>query len=635
MKQFKNIIAVGLIALISFSCEEYLDKSPDLGLTADVVYTDYYNFKGAVDRVNLLVHNYVHDRFDYGQEIGTYSDECQHVNPTTNIVTRVNTGDWYDLAAPGFRWSMGDNNSGVGNSNSTSSEFDQRLTYREVPAEATVGIRACNQILEHAHLLTTFPEESAYSAEELRGQLLGQTYFLRGWFYFMLIRDFGGIPNMQESFGTDDNFDVVRPTYQQSSEWVIQDLDSAIMYLPDSWQKTESRDAGRVTKTSARAVKEMVLLYAASPNYNIPREQSLSFSGTPTYNLEIAKKALKANVEALNSAAAHYRYRFMGGDEYANIFYRLGSNGISDEGIFQPYVSWYGINQQNNNTGTAWYIPYFDGGWKAACVVPTQNAVDWYETADGYRMEDAASNSSTWDPGHPYANRDPRLKNNIFCHGDKMLTVKTKSFLGNLPAVLEADQPNGKHFQFDSGNSLTFSGYYYAGKFRWPGANNADKTRGYVRIFSLIRYTQLYLDFAELANELYGPEGAVPEATGSVSGLTALGAINKVRNRVGMPDVHTMYYPDKPAFRDYIREERARELFSEQHRWWDLKRWRIAHEVLANGVDGAYITKNGSGGFNFGRTKIGDRVFTNKHYWYPFPPSTINMMENFEQNPGW
>ena len=83
----------------------------------------------------------------------------------------------------------------------------------------------------------------------------------------MLIRDFGGMPNMQKSFSTDEDFDVARPTYQESNEWVIQDLDSAIMYLPDSWQRTESRDAGRVTKTSARAVKEMALLYAASPNF--------------------------------------------------------------------------------------------------------------------------------------------------------------------------------------------------------------------------------------------------------------------------------------------------------------------------------------------------------------------------------
>jgi len=635
MKKFKNIIAIGLVALVSFSCEEYLDKSPDLGLTPEKVFGDYYNFKGAVDRVNLLVHNYAHDRFDYGQEIGTYSDECQHVNASSTIVKRVNAGDWYGLNAPGFRWSMGNNNDGVGNNSSNSSEFEFRLSYREVPAEAAVGIRACNQILENAHFLTNFPEESEYTKEELRGQLIGQTYFLRGWFYFMLIRDFGGMPNMQRSFGVDEDFDQPRPTYQESSAWAVQDLDSAIMYLPESWQKTATRDEGRVDKTSARAVKEMILLYAASPNYNISREESLGFSGTPTYNTTMAKKALVANVEALNSAAAHYRYRFATNlTEYTNVFYRQGTNGVSPEGVFQPYISNASINLQGQQTGTAWYIPYFDGGWAGACVVPTQNAVDWYGTADGYELKDAAANGSTWNATTPYANRDPRLKNNIFCHGDQMLTVSATTNRGNLGKILQANQPNGKHYVYDTSNSLTFTGYYHAGKFRWPGCNLADKARGYVRTFSLIRYSQLYLDFAELANELYGPNVTVPEATGAVAGLTALGAIKKIRDRFNLP-TPAMYYADKETFRDFIRAERARELFSEEHRWWDLKRWRIAHEVLANGVDGAYITAKSGGGFNYGKQKIGERVFTNRQYWYPFPPSTINMMANFEQNPGW
>jgi len=641
MKQYIKIFGILLTVLVVTSCEDYLDKSPELGLTTEKIYSDYYSFKGVVDRANLLVHNYAHDRFDYGQEIGTYSDECQHVNPASGVVKNVNNGDWFDYNGAGFRWYMGNSeNEGIGSDESpqgvdNSAEFQFRLQNREVPAEASVGIRACNQILENKDLLQIFPEESEYTKEELKGQLVGQAYFLRGWFYFMLIRDFGGLPDLRRTFSVDENFDVERPSYQQCTEWIVEDLDSAIYHLPNDWQKTESRDAGRVTKTSARAVKEMVLLYAASPNYNIPRSQSLDFNGVPEYNLVIADEALRANVEALNSADAHYRYRFMNGEaEYKSIFYRLGTNGVSDEGLFQPYISNASINLQAQNTGTAWYIPFFDGGWKNTFVVPTQNAVDWYETADGYRIEDAAL-SSVYDPKNPYNNRDWRLKNNIFCHGDKMLVNKKVTTNGGLGQFLQANQPNGQHFAYESGLSNTFSGYYHAGKFRWPGNNQADRTRNYVRTFSLIRYTQLYLDYAELANELYGPTGVVPFADGAASGLTALGAINKVRNRVGMPDVRSMYYVDKETFRDYIREERARELFSEQHRWWDLRRWRVAHEVLSKGIYGAYITEDGSGGFNFGKQKIGDRIFENKHYWYPFPSTTINMMKIFEQNPGW
>lgn len=634
MKKLNKILALMLLIPVLFSCEDYLDKSPEMGLTEEKIYSDYYTFKGAVDRVNLLVHNYAHDRFDYGQEVGAFSDECQHVNPASGINKNANTGDWFDWQGPHTRWTMGNSqNEGIATNDGGSSEFNFRLQTREVPAEASVGIRACNQILANADLLKSFPEESEYTAQELKGQLVGQAFFLRGWFYFMLIRDFGGLPNMQTAFSVDEDFDVERPSYLESNEWLIQDLDSAIMYLPESWERTESRDAGRITKTTAKAVKAMALLYAASPHYNIPRSQSLSFNGTPTYNQEKAREALVACNEALNSALGHYRYELMPQNQYNDIFYRLGTNGISNEGIFQPYVSNATVNLQGNNTGTAWYLPHFDGGW-GNYVVPTQNAVDWYETADGYKIEDAAM-SSVWDPTDPYNNRDPRLKNNIFCHGDKMLTIKNKSFRGNLPPELESNEPNGKHYKYVKGKSRTYSGYFHAGKFRWPGNNKADKTNGYARTFSLIRFTQLYLDFAELANELYGPSAAVPEATGSIAGLTALNAINIIRDRVGMVDVQSIYSTDKATFRDYIRDERARELYSEQHRWWDLKRWRIAHEVLPQGIYGAYITEDGSGGFTYSTQKIAERVFENKHYWYPFPSSTINMMSKFEQNPGW
>jgi len=634
MKQYK-LLAIWLFFISTlYGCEDYLDKSPDMGLDAEDVYSDYYSFKGAVDRAVGLLHNYVYDRYDYGGEIGALSDEGQQVSIGHAVVTRINKGDWYDLNAGGFRFSMGNGNSGVGLSGGSVNEFSNRHEHREVAAEASVGIRACNLILENADLLKKFPEESEYTPEELKNQLIGQAYFLRGWFYFMLIRDYGGMPNMQKSFSTDQNFDVLRPEYLESNKWVVQDLDSAIHYLPENWNLTLNKDAGRVTKTSAKAVKAMALLYASSPNYNITRAQSLNFNGVPEYNLEVAQTAINANISALESAlSSSNRYHMYSEEEYSENFYRKGTNGISDEAIFQPNVSNMSVTRQGSDTGVAWYISHFDGGWDNY-IVPTQNAVEWFETSDGYKIDDAAGNSVTWNEADPYSNRDPRLKKFIFCHGDKMLTKKAKSFRGGLSAFLESDQPNGDHYSYVTGNGRFFTGYFYAGKHRWPGNNKADNENGYVRIFPFIRFVQLYLDFAELANELYGPTVVVPGSE-NIGSLSAVDAINIVRNRVGMPDVHAMYYSDKETFRNYIREERARELYSEQHRWWDLKRWRIAHEVLPQGIYGAYITENGSGGFNYDKQKIADRVFENKHYWYPFPSSTINMMNKFEQNPGW
>ena len=280
-------------------------------------------------------------------------------------------------------------------------------------------------------------------------------------------------------------------------------------------------------------------------------------------------------------------------------------------------------------------MPHFDGGW-GNYAVPTHNAVEWFETADGWELDDAVAQGSSWNPADPYQNRDPRLKDFIFCHGDQMLIKAKKSNRGGLPPVFQADQPDGKHYKYETNTRKNYyTGYFISGKHRWAGNNKADKIGGHVRMFSFIRFAQLYLDYAELANELYGPTAVVPGSDG-VGSLSAVDAINIVRNRVGMPDVHSFYTGDKETFRDYIRMERARELYNEQHRWWDLKRWRISKEVLSKGIYAAYITKDGNGGFNYSKVKTNyPRVFENKHYWYPFPSSVINMFSTFEQNPGW
>lgn len=624
MKKKYNYFLILLLAPIFFSCEEYLDQSPEMGITDEQVFGEYYNFKGFLDRANGLLHNHAFDRYDFGSEIGCYSDEAQFADPGKNLCTTGNKGNWLDYTGPGFRWTL-DN------------EFTTRHDFREIPAESTAGIRTCNLALENIHLLTKFPPEAEYTRTELKNQLIGQAYFLRGWFYFMLIRDFGGLPNMQKSFTSDTDFDQHRPEYQESSKWAVQDLDSAINYLPENWSKTASKDNGRVTKTTALAVKEMILMYAASPNYNIPRDQSLSFNGIPEYNLTIAAEALKTCIEALEGAQKPgNRYQMYSTMDYSLNFYRKSRDGVSDEAIFQPPTSPGQIYDQTADNGVNWYVPTFDGGFNRAYSVPTHNAVEWFETKDGWQLEDAVAKGSSWNPNKPYDNRDPRLKKFFFCHGDAMLTIKTTSKNGSLPKNLEANQPDGKHYKYESALGVNFTGYYAAGKFRWPGNNLADMVGGYVRIFPFIRYAQLYLDYAELANELYGPTTA-PTGSSAIGNLTAVDAINIIRTRVEMPNVKPYYFASKEKFREYIRLERARELYSEEHRWWDLKRWRVAKEVLSKGIWGAYITSNGSGGFNYGKQQLTNtsRVFENKHYWYPFPTSTINMMSKFEQNPGW
>ena len=173
------------------------------------------------------------------------------------------------------------------------------------------------------------------------------------------------------------------------------------------------------------------------------------------------------------------------------------------------------------------------------------------------------------------------------------------------------------------------------GKIRWRGQNNVDQLSGYYRTYPFIRFAQLYLDLAEAANELYGPTSQIPGA-GGTDWSTAQDCVNKVRARIdGFNPVRAEYVADKATFRNRIRNERAVELFLEFHRWHDIRRWRIAKDVLSS-IRGAQVIKKLDGTFEYSSFEIPNaRTFEDKHYWYLLSLGVEDMIIKFEQNPGW
>ena len=301
--------------------------------------------------------------------------------------------------------------------------------------------------------------------------------------------------------------------------------------------------------------------------------------------------------------------------------------------------------------------------------MPTHNAVTWYGTIDGYTWEDR-ERSAKWDEENPYANRDPRLRQNIFCDGDDILTS------GNI-LKMDASRTGNVRTEMEK-NSNLFTGYI-SNKYLWPGQhtggvkmtqtgkNDGQKvTNGigaqkYLRCLAYIRIPQLYLDFAEAANELYGPTGQVTYVNSAGETVTAphtaVSAINVIRKRVGqnakfklngndmetfpqLADVPSLYTGDKGKFREYIRLERGAELFQEFHRWFDIRRWKIAVDLFSDkdyikGID--IYELNGVTVYE-PRSLASEgvvRVFEPKHYWYPFPSDDMFKLGSFEQNPGW
>ena len=166
-----------------------------------------------------------------------------------------------------------------------------------------------------------------------------------------------------------------------------------------------------------------------------------------------------------------------------------------------------------------------------------------------------------------------------------------------------------------------------------------------------IRVAQLYLDFAEAANEAYGPETKVPGTD-----MSAVDAINIIRNRVGAVPVRNEYKANKEIFRERIRNERAVELCFEDHRWYDIRRWMIAEDlfkgeypimgVKATPINHSYTAdqlkvekactyKLTDFTYEYVPVRTAVRTFNKRNYWYPLPMDEVAALDNLQQNPGW
>ena len=616
MKQYK-IILILISLLYLTSCEEYLDKSPDLGLTEDEVFNNFFTVRGYLDKSYSCVLDYTFWRSN-GMErahIGQLSDEG--ANPYSTKMDRfVNRGKWLDdKQAPDVGWG----------------EEYVGSTRGNVIPNAFYALRIANKVVVKAPLMTNLTQAQ-------KDQLLGQAHFLRAWFYFEIIRRVGGMPKLDKAFSSDDEFDVPRLTYQESTDWIVEQLDMAISLLPDAWP---SQEVGRPNKAAAYALKSMAELYAASPLMKNP----IDVIENNGYDVERAKTAAQYAKECLeyieNVAPKH---RMMPGSQYKHIFYHF-PNYYSDESL------WY-LNSVGQNRNTTPDLPIHwqnvrfskrGGNYGQANVSVSQNIVDKFETINGYAAKLTAtgwvSDDPAFDPANPYANRDPRFNAFILYPGEPygIFSDSTQNYVCTWEGGADVAVPPIEMVRTR----------YMVKKWQWPESVRLDKSDevGYAKYYYNtihIRTTQVWLDYAEAMNEAYGPTTKPVGYT-----YSAVEAINMVRNRVGMPNVKNEIAADALKMRELIRNERAVELLFENHRWFDIRRWMIAEEVLnvPNPIKGVKVTAssatslkpNPGNVFTYQLMDVSEevRVFQRKHYWYPMGEDEVNRLVNFKQNPGW
>ena len=444
------------------------------------------------------------------------------------------------------------------------------------------GIRAANFFLDYvkdgkgeemlAHNRNLVTDKVNYERDlQSLAWFKAEAHVARAYYYSELAKMYGGVPIIESH--VDDGTMIARSSYEEVVDYIVREVDDYKGELASNWDKFKDRE-GRFTLGVALAIKARTLLYAASPLHN------------PNNDVKKWEKAAAAANELIQHDSLNYSLDA----SYASYF--VGQNPLtSPETIYAVRRS------QSNNMEKNNYPIATQGGKSGA--TPTHNLVAAYEY------------TGTPDPSNPYANRDPRLSASVVTNGS---TWNGRTI----------DQSAGGSDDMAAANASRTG--YYLKKFL---TDNLNLQQGQVAQHNWVayRWAEVLLNYAEAMNEAYGPD-AVPAGFA----MSARQALQQVRDRASTK-LPRVIASDKDSFRDAVKHERRVELAFEDHRYWDLLRWKDAMDVLNKPVLGVAVTKT-STGWSYEVQEVATRTFYERNYYLPFLRSEIeNSGNTLEQNP--
>jgi starch-binding outer membrane protein, SusD/RagB family len=475
-----------------------------------------------------------------------------------------------------------------------------------------------------------------------RTRYKGEAYGFRGYYYYKLLERCGGIGTNGQLMGvplvtsivtSSDDWKIQRSTFQETFDQATADLDKGIALLP--------------------------YVYADIPNPSTPEQVSFNRVNGGTININLmdgrdvrimkAKLYLMAGSPAFNGGTSYDPQKM---DSVVQILGRIitkqgGMSALVADPIFWDAnndvtplpgngdIIWRNNYSTNNTREAQNYPPSLYGTGR---VNPTQNFVDAFPMKNGKPITDPTSG---YDPQNPYANRDPRLNMIVLYNGGKN---RISGSLGsNTPVNTQADNPanigvnDGLNKQ---AGYTTRTGYYLKKLLRVDVNMNPSSTTTQIHYYARLRFTDLFLMWAEAANERYGPDGNGGFAftpRDVIGAIRKRGAGSPAGGGILQPDTYLASITDAAGMRALIRNERRIELSFEGHRFWDLRRWYVPFAQLTAGANGVSITGTPAV-YNYtagGIYPVEKRIYSQYQYYGPIPYLETKKYPGFIQNAGW
>ena len=594
MKTIKHILSVVLMGVALASCDDLFEPAQENLKDVSSMYGDASYAQGILGNAYILL---------------PYSNAPQTDLATDDAVSNDQTNSYLQMATGA--WSS---------QNDPTSQWKNRLN-----------------AIQYVNIMVANADKVAWSTDEGLQRLFsdlfkGDAYGMRALQMFYLLRahagmvdgvnEMMGVPILREFQEAGADFNQPRATFRACIDSIMIDIDRALELLPYEYEDVTDDNAvpekykryyisagkytrafgyhqkGKINGMILRALRAQVALFAASPAY-------AQYSGV---TMEQAARYAAELINTKEMPADGYKW-FANTTEIGGL--NKGYN--SSESIWQTNVS------ERHSLEGDFYPPSINGLGRCN---PSQTLVDAFPMTNGYPITDSRSG---YNPQAPYADRDARLAAYILYDGQTIGSGNTTIITGTY------GDNNVNGLNYTVGYS-TRTGYYMRKLLR-PDVNlNPSNITNQKSYDARIRWTEMFLDYAEAANEAVGPEAAV-----AGSKWTAKSVIKSLRERAGIcAGVDDPYLNEcaqnKDKMRELIRNERRLELCFENHRFYDLRRWQVDLNKLNETVKGAEISAPNAG---FKTIDVEQRNYKQHQFFGPIPYSEILKYDALQQNSGW